>query len=231
MPAELGIGVAHDGPAFTFECLSGALSLALSPAIRATAAAVPETTVLQFVVDHVVRRATAGDWAWELPPAVDQVLVAAGLKAKLGPRTLATVRHRVAVLFTARRLKRAPNPCEQPAIRRVLSRAARASVKRGERSRKKTPITLAALEAMLATWADTVSRACGIAPCSASALLAAAGDVVKWRPPTCAICTASPRRVLFTDWSTARLSGPKRTVAVSGSKAGYSGRATGLYPR
>src|SRR3546814_9278846 len=39
---------------------------------------VPEATVLQFVVDHVVRRAADGELAWELPPAVDQALVAAG---------------------------------------------------------------------------------------------------------------------------------------------------------
>ncbi|EKT4104665.1 TPA: tyrosine-type recombinase/integrase [Stenotrophomonas maltophilia] len=68
--------------------------------------------------------------------AVDQALVAAGLKAKPGSWTLATVRHRVAVLSTAHRLKQAPNPCEQPAIRTVLSRAARAAVKRGDRDHR-----------------------------------------------------------------------------------------------
>lgn len=72
---------------------------------------VPEATVLHFVVDHVVRRSAEGELAWELPPAVDQALVAAGLKAKLGPWTLATVRHRVAVLSTAHWLKQLPNPC------------------------------------------------------------------------------------------------------------------------
>jgi len=112
---------------------------------------VSEAVVLQFVVDHVVRRAVDGELAWELPLTVDQTLVAAGLKAKLGPWTLATVRHRVAVLSTAHRLKQVPNPCEQAAIRTVLSRAARAAVKRGVRPRKKTAITLAELEAMLAT--------------------------------------------------------------------------------
>lgn len=117
---------------------------------------VPETAVLQFVVDHVVRRTADGDLAWELPPTVDQTLVSAGLKAKLGPWTLSTVRHRVAVLSTAHRLKQLPNPCEQPAIRTVLSRAARAAVKRGERPRKKTAITLAELEAMLATCDDSL---------------------------------------------------------------------------
>lgn len=117
---------------------------------------VPEATVLQFVVDHVVRRSANGELTWELPLAVDQVLVAAGLKAKLGAWALASVRHRVAVLSTAHRLKQLSNPCEQPAIRTVLSRAARAAVKRGERPRKKTAITLAELEAMLATCDDSL---------------------------------------------------------------------------
>ncbi len=117
---------------------------------------VPEAVVLQFVVDHVVRRNAEGDLAWELPPHVDAVLVSSGLKSKPGPWTLSTVRHRVAVLSTAHRLKQQPNPCEQPAIRTVLSRAARASVKRGERPRKKTAITLPELEAMLATCDDSL---------------------------------------------------------------------------
>ncbi|MGV1109934.1 site-specific integrase [Xanthomonas translucens] len=117
---------------------------------------VPEATVLQFVVDHVVRRSAEGELTWELPPVVDQVLVASGLKAKPGAWTLSTVRHRVAVLSTAHRLKHLPNPCEQPAVRTVLSRAGRAAVKRGERPRKKTAITLHELEAMLATCDDTL---------------------------------------------------------------------------
>ena len=112
--------------------------------------------VPEFVVDHVRRRSAEGELAWELPPAVDQALVTAGLKAKLGPWTLATVRHRVAVLSTAHRLKQVANPCEQPAIRAVLSRAARAAVKRGERPRKKTAITLPELEALLATCDDSL---------------------------------------------------------------------------
>lgn len=117
---------------------------------------VPEAAVLQFVVDHVTRRNADGDLAWELPPAIDQMLVASGLKAKPGPWTLTTVRHRVAVLSTAHRLKQLANPCEQPAIRTVLSRAARAAVKCGERPRKKTAITLPELEAMLATCDDNL---------------------------------------------------------------------------
>lgn len=110
-----------------------------------------ESAVMQFVVDHVARRHRDGGLTWELPAEVDKSLVASGLKSKLGPWKLASVVHRVAVLSTAHRLKRLTNPCELPAVRTVLSRARRASVKRGERPTKKTAITKVELEAMLAT--------------------------------------------------------------------------------
>jgi len=61
-----------------------------------------------------------------------------------------------AVLSTAHRLKQMANPCEQPAIRTVLSRAARVAVKRGERPRKKVAITLPELEDLLATCYDSL---------------------------------------------------------------------------
>lgn len=115
-----------------------------------------EAVVMQFVVDHVARKHREGGLTWELPPEQDKALVAAGLKAKLGPWKLASVVHRVAVLSTAHKLKRLTNPCEVPAVRTVLSRARRASVKRGERPAKKTAITKAELEAMLATCDDSL---------------------------------------------------------------------------
>lgn len=114
-----------------------------------------EAAVMQFVVDHVARRGKDG-LRWELPTNLDAALVASGLKAKLGPWKLTSVVHRVAVLSTAHRLKRLPNPCEQPAVRTVLGRARRASVKRGERASKKTAITKPELEAMLATCDDSL---------------------------------------------------------------------------
>lgn len=116
---------------------------------------VAETTVIQFLVDHILRRGKTG-LTCELPPVVDAALVAAGLKAKAGSLKLSSVMHRVAVLSTAHKLKRQTNPCELPSVRTVLSRARRASVKRGERPSKKTAITRPELEAMLATCDDTL---------------------------------------------------------------------------
>jgi integrase len=116
---------------------------------------VSEAVVIQFLVDHIQRKNKTG-LVSELPPMVDQALVAAGLKAKLGPLKLSTVTQRVAVLSTAHKLKRLANPCELPSVRTLLSRARRSSVKRGERPTKKTAITRQELEAMLATCDDSL---------------------------------------------------------------------------
>ncbi|MGA6538933.1 site-specific integrase [Stenotrophomonas sp. NPDC101269] len=114
-----------------------------------------EAVVIQFLVDHIQRKSKTG-LVSELPPAIDETLVAAGLKAKVGPLKLSTVVQRVAVLSTAHKLKRLANPCELPSVRTLLSRARRAAVKRGERPTKKTAITRAELEAMLATCDDSL---------------------------------------------------------------------------
>lgn len=116
---------------------------------------VSEATAIQFLVDHIQRRGKSG-LTCELPAELDAALVAAGLKAKVGPLKLSTVTQRIAVLSTAHRLKRLVNPCELPSVRTVLSRARRASVKRGERPSKKTAITRTELEAMLVTCDDSL---------------------------------------------------------------------------
>ncbi|MEN5354566.1 site-specific integrase [Stenotrophomonas sepilia] len=116
---------------------------------------VSEAVLIQFLVDHIQRRSKTG-LINELPPVLDQALVAAGLKAKIGPLKLSTVVQRVAVLSTAHKLKRLANPCELSSVRTLLSRARRASVKRGERPTKKTAITRPELEAMLATCEDSL---------------------------------------------------------------------------
>jgi len=111
---------------------------------------VPEAAVVQFIVDHVARRARSG-LKWELPPQLDALLVVTRIKQKPGPFKLGTVVHRVAVLSEAHQLKKLPNPCEAIAVRHLLARARRAAVKRGERPHKKTAITKPELEAMIAT--------------------------------------------------------------------------------
>src|SRR5262249_25140273 len=82
---------------------------------------VGDATVIQCLVDHIQRLSKAG-LTCELPPDIDAALVAAGLKAKIGPLKLSSVAHRVAVLSTAHKLKRRANPCELPTVRTLLSR-------------------------------------------------------------------------------------------------------------
>ncbi len=68
---------------------------------------------------------------------------------------LAGTRRATASSWRFRRRSRTA-PLDRRRIRTVLSRAARAAVKRGERPRKKTAITLAEQEAMLSTCDDSL---------------------------------------------------------------------------
>lgn len=122
----------------------------------AIALPVPEAAVVQFLVDHLARRSAGGELVWELPQPLDAQLVAAGVKKKPGPFKHSTVLHRIAVLSTAHQLKKLANPCEQPGVRHLLARGRRAAVKRGERPHKKTAITKAELEALVATCDDSL---------------------------------------------------------------------------
>lgn len=111
--------------------------------------------VVQFVVDHTAR-IKDGQLVCELPAETDQRLVNAGFKGALGPLKMATVTHRIYVLSKLHQLKRASNPCEDPQVRHLVSRAKRAAAKRGEAPTKKTAATREPLEAMTATCDDSL---------------------------------------------------------------------------
>lgn len=123
---------------------------------RTIALPVPPAAVVQFVVDHLVRKSKSG-LVWELPPALDAHLVAARLKQRPGAFKLSTVVHRVAVLSAAHQFKKLANPCETPEVRQLLAKGRRAAHKRGERPRKKTAITRTELEALVATCDDSLT--------------------------------------------------------------------------
>lgn len=106
--------------------------------------------VLQFVVDHAQRTTPAG-LAHELPPHVDEALVAGGFKGKAGPMALSTLVHRLAVLSKAHQLRGLENPCQDPKVRELLSKTRRAYGKRGDVARKKDALTKVPLLAMLQT--------------------------------------------------------------------------------
>lgn len=111
--------------------------------------------VLQFLVDHLARGSLDAPKC-ELPKDIDQLLVASGFKGRLGPLKMNTVVHRLAVLSKLHQLRKLTNPCEDPQVRHLLSRAKRAASKRGETITKKTAATREPLEAMVATCNDSL---------------------------------------------------------------------------
>lgn len=110
---------------------------------------------IQFTVDHLERVTDSGDLRHELPRAVDERLVQLQVKAKPGPLTLGTVRHRLAVLSRWHRLHQGwENPLHDHRVKALLTRARVAQSERGVAVKKKTAATLDPLQAMVATCTD-----------------------------------------------------------------------------
>ena len=112
---------------------------------------VPETAVVQFIVEHAQRTDADGRLVTEMPPELDAELVRTKFKAKLGPVSLNTLVHRVSVLSKVHQLDKRPNPCAQPRVRELLGKARRAYAKRGALPHKKPALTRDPLELMLET--------------------------------------------------------------------------------
>lgn len=116
----------------------------------------PATVAVQFVLDHLARPLEDSSWAHLLPPAIDAALVAARVKAKLGPLAFNTVRHRLAVLGKWHRINEWDSPCEASALKTLLREARKDQSRQGVSVRKKTAIVLEPLQALLATCSDGV---------------------------------------------------------------------------
>lgn len=107
----------------------------------------------QFILDHLERKTTSG-LRYELPAAIDAVLVAVGAKGKLGPLAHATVSHRLAVLAKWHRLRDWESPTDDHRLKTLLAKARRAQARRGVHVRKKTALVAEPLQALLATCSD-----------------------------------------------------------------------------
>lgn len=126
--------------------------------------AVPVPVVIQFIVDHAARRSdpdsddglTRAHLISELPPDVDQALVANGYKTRLGAPALNTLVHRIAVLSKAHQLAKEANPCADPLVRELLGKTRRAYAQRGARPAKQRALTKDPLQALLATCDETL---------------------------------------------------------------------------
>lgn len=116
---------------------------------------VPVAAIQQFVVDHVERRTPSGLEA-ALPAPLDQALVDAGIKGKLGPPALSTVLHRLSVLSKAHQIRGVTNTLQDAKVRDLVSKSRRAYAKRGVVPDKKAALTLEPLQAMLATCDDSL---------------------------------------------------------------------------
>jgi len=94
----------------------------------ALALPVPAPAVLQFLVDHVERTGPAdgspagGNLVHDLPPAIDEALVAGGFKGACGAPALNTVLHRLAVLSKAHQLRDVLNPTRDPTVQELVRR-------------------------------------------------------------------------------------------------------------
>ena len=111
--------------------------------------------VLQFIVDHAERTTPQG-LVSELPALIDQALVDAGYKGKLGALAHNTLVHRIAVLSKAHQMRELKNPCRDGQVRELLSRTRKAYAKRGVLAVKKQALTRDPLELMLATCDDSL---------------------------------------------------------------------------
>ena len=101
---------------------------------RRFALPLPETAVVQFVVDHA-RRQTEQGLTSEMPAALDQELVRLKVKGRLGPPGLNTVLQRVSVLSKAHDTLGLPNPCRAQAARSARPHPPRACpARRGARA-------------------------------------------------------------------------------------------------
>lgn len=111
--------------------------------------------VLGFIADHAQHRSADG-LLTTLPAEVDASLVRAGVKGHVGPPSLNTLLHRVAVLSKVHQAGDWPNPCQDAAVRALLSRVRKAYARRGVSPRKKEALTREPLEAVLATCDDSL---------------------------------------------------------------------------
>lgn len=154
------------------------------PAPRAACEA-PESEAAAPSARRKRQRVSSSDLVTELPPEVDQALVASGYKGKLGPPALNTLVHRIAVLSKAHQMAGAVasqpmtpvglhggeashaappgavaaslfNPCADPLVRELLARTRRAYAQRGAVPKRQRALTKDPLQLVLATCDDSL---------------------------------------------------------------------------
>jgi integrase len=120
----------------------------------------PPAIAVQFVLDHfgLPQRNAAGRLSLEtvMPPAVDQALVDARFKARLGSLKMSTIDHRLAILSWAHHEKQLISPTEDASVRRLLTDCRKLALELGQAPKPKAAATQEALDAMLDTCDDSL---------------------------------------------------------------------------
>lgn len=112
-----------------------------------------EKALIAFITDHIDNT---------LPPEIDLLLVASGVKAQLGNHKLSTVRRKISSLSSEHQRQNAkPNPCTATAVLLLLAKAEKQAVKRADMSgisavQRKKALTKNPLMALLETCKDSL---------------------------------------------------------------------------
>lgn len=91
-----------------------------------------------------------------MPPAVEEYLVAQGLKKEPGVQSWSSIERRVAAIATAHRTRGLASPFAHPVVTEIIGRARRASVARGWAPKRKAAADRQILERLLATCEDSL---------------------------------------------------------------------------
>lgn len=109
----------------------------------------PVPVVLQYIVDHS-QPLKPEEPGTGLPEAIDEALVASGLKKSKGLPRFSTMKMRLSALGGLHRVRNHVNPCADPVVARLLARIAR------DRAPTRPAVTMEPLQAMLATCDDSM---------------------------------------------------------------------------
>ncbi len=105
---------------------------------------IPIDVLEAFIVDHV-----SG-----MNPDVENILLAKGVKRKLGSHKTSTVARRIASLSSAHQAHGFSfdlNPCQSFRVKKLLQNAQKSAAKNGERKKQRAPVTLEMLAELLKT--------------------------------------------------------------------------------
>lgn len=105
---------------------------------------VPPELLIRFITDHLEGMDTEHD----------REMVDRGVKAFTGKHAITTIDRRMAALSTYHKVKNLDNPCGDPAISQIMSKARKAAARRGYRPKKKKAAVRDILDLMLETCAE-----------------------------------------------------------------------------